>query len=79
MSSHQHSKKECVVLACIHGLGSSVPQMTWCKPVSKSHYPATARVGALCKHVMMSHHIVDTNQKFCSLKVGATCLCDGIG
>ena len=30
-------------------------KMTWCKPMSKSHGLATARVSALCEHVMMSH------------------------
>ena len=29
--------------------------MTWCKPMSKSHGIATARLCALCKHVMISH------------------------
>ena len=42
-------------------------KMTWCKPMSKSHGLATARVYAcaLCKHVMISHlSIIHALQEF---------------
>ena len=59
---------------CCSGMHSRVilvsHRTTWCKPVSKSHGLAIARVCALCKHIMTSHSsIIDTNQKFCCLAV----------
>ena len=48
--------------------------MTICN-VNLSHGPG---VCALCKHIMTSHlSTIVKNQKFCSLDVGATCLCGG--